>query len=119
MKDRACAVLLAAWIATGTVACGLLPFPGAPHECGFPDGTALAFAGQATLRQLGLSADLPAADLGATVYVTAEPVPFSGSVPAGAEPPADQRAYCALFDDEARMVSARGSVPVDWIPPGS
>jgi hypothetical protein len=88
-------------------------------ECGFPDDAGLAFAGRTTLRRLGLSTDLPAADLSAMVYVTVEPVPFSGSVPNGAEPPPDQRAYCALFDDDAGLLSAHGGVPIDWSPPGS
>jgi hypothetical protein len=112
---RLVAILLAA---TG-VSCALVPLPAAPLECGFREGTILAFAGRTTLRQLGLSADDPAADLNASVYVTAEPIPFSGSVPAGAEPPPDQRAYCALFDDGAGILSAHGGVPVDWRPPGS
>lgn len=110
---------VAVFLAATSASFGLLPFPSAPPDCGLPDGTALAFGGRTTLRQLGLSTDLPAADLGAMVYVTVEPVPFRGSVPAGAEPPPDQRAYCALFDDGAGMLSAHGGLPLDWVPPGS
>jgi hypothetical protein len=113
------AALVVAWLAMASAACGILPVSRAPAECGYPDGTALAYAGRTTLRHLGLSTDLPAADLSAMVYVTAEPVPFSGSIPAGAAPPGDSREYCALFDDDAGTLSARGGVPLDWRPPGS
>lgn len=108
------ASLFAIVLAASGAACGLLPLPRAPAECGFPDGTALAFAGRASLNQLGLSGGAPTDDAPAMVYVTAEPVPFNGSVPAGGQAPPDQPLYCALYDDGVR---AWGSIPADWSPP--
>jgi hypothetical protein len=108
----------------GIAGCGFLQ-SAAPLDCGFPDGTDLAFAGRTSLRQLALGDDSrlgdgrSTADLVGMVYVTRDPIPYAGSLPAGAHPPPDQRAYCAIYDEDAGIISAFGGVPVDWVPPGS
>ena len=117
VRHRIGALLLALALATTGVACGLLPFTRAPNECAFPEDTRLAFAGRTTLKRLGLNFDLPHSETAAMVYVTAEPVPHTFSVPHGAEVPPDQRLYCAIFDDDAVGLSAHGGVPDDWSPP--
>ena len=119
MTTRLRAALLTSALAAANMACGMVPFERAPTECGFPEDTQLAFAGRSTLGRLDLTNDAPAADLPAMVYVTAVPVPFTGSIPHGADPPPDQRMYCALFDEGAEVLSAHGGVPVDWTPPGT
>ena len=115
--NRLRAAFLASVLTATAVACGVLPSPRAPTGCGFPDDATLAYSGRTTLRRLGLSEDLPAADLPAMVYVTAEPIPFRGSIPNGAELPPDYRAWCAIYDDGAPMLTALGGVPIDWSPP--
>jgi hypothetical protein len=116
MKHRSRAGLLAFWIAATSVSCGLLPLPRAPAECRFHADTDLAFAGRTTLDRLGLGADRPDADVTGMVHVSAEPVPYSGPMPAGGGLPQDRRMYCAIYDDGSQV---RESIPDDWSPPGS
>jgi hypothetical protein len=108
-------------VAASTAGCAWLS-PEAPAGCGFPDGTALSFAGEASLTDLGLGErDIVAAGAitDATVgmiYVTKDAIPFSGSVPDTPNGPAivpEFRQYCADFGDAMKM----GGVPDDWSPP--
>ena len=101
------ATLLALVLASGA-GCGLLPPQAeAPPECGFPDGTALAFAGVATAEELGLQS-LNAA-VRNWVYVTAAPVVLRpGDAP-------EARMACRLWTTGGppEMIP----VPPDWVPP--
>lgn len=112
---RVGAICVVAAVAAAGSGCGVLPIGVA--QCRFPAGAPLAFEGRASLRQLGLGEGDPDADLVGMAYVTRDPVPYSGSLPVGARPPPDQRAYCVIYDDGADVLSAHGSVPMDWLPP--
>ena len=102
------ATLLALVLASGA-GCGLLPpLAEAPPECGFPDGTALAFAGVATPDELGLESF--SATARGWLYVTAAPVP---RLRAGG---GEDRMACRPWSwagGPPEMIP----VPPDWVPP--
>ena len=108
---------LAATVALGLAACGWLTPQPAPLECGFPEGTALAFSGETTLAQLRLDEQSNFAQRVGQIYVTRDKIPFTGSVPMTPNGPAvvpDFRHYCALLGDGATVI---GGAPDDWAPP--
>lgn len=90
----------------------------ADQRCGFPEGTALIFAGQTTPRAVGLTAGIDhGGGLLAHVYVTRDPVEIVLSIPfsRGPQPaPTALRAACAVYPDG--LVGMQ-SVPDDWRPP--
>lgn len=99
-----------------TVGCGWLSGPEAPSTCQFPDGAPLAFAGEATLNELGLGDGSNFDDRIGQIYVSRDPLPFTGSIPYVPGDPVvvpDHRQVCALYDD----ASSISSVPDDWTPP--
>ncbi len=108
---------LAAAAAVGLAACGWLTPQPAPIECGFPEGTVLAFAGETTLAQLQLDEQSNFDDRVGQIYVSRDKLPFSGSVPITPNGPAvvpDFRQFCALYGDDATLI---GGAPDDWAPP--
>jgi hypothetical protein len=113
---------LIAILAASTAGCAWLSPPEAPAGCGFPDGAALSFAGEASLNDLGLGEGTIVAAGAITdasvgmIYVTRDAIPFAGSVPITPNGPAvvrDFRQYCADYGD----AMALGGVPDDWTPP--
>ena len=98
--------VLLAGLAFALGACGLLPPDEAPAECGWPPGTELAFAEEASLVELGLEEGV-ASERG-MAYVSAEPITF----PNMDIPP--QRWFCLV---SARHAGYSGYVPDDWQPP--
>jgi hypothetical protein len=106
-------------LALAIAGCTLLPDRTTPAGCGFPEDAPLAFAGDASLAELGLGVGDGGAVTDATIgmiYVTRDPVPFTGSIPMTPNGPADVpdfRQYCADYGD----VMSLGGVPDDWTPP--
>ncbi len=105
---------LALAIATG---CALLTGPDAPAACGFPERTPLAYAGESSLVALDLADGRTTFDDAVgQIYVTQDPVPFTGSIPITPNGPAnvpDFRQYCAIYRDATSL----GGVPDGWRPP--
>lgn len=108
---------LAATVAVGLAACGWMTPQPAPPGCGFPEGTVLAFAGEATLAQLQLDEQSNFDDRVGQIYVSRDKLPFSGSLPDTPNGPPvipDFRQFCALYGENATVM---GGVPDDWAPP--
>jgi hypothetical protein len=76
-----------------------------------------AFAGEATLAELGLDQFAGGAELNrpARIWVTADPVQMGGGfAPAGVPQPPPERVVCVEWPDGSGMM---GPVPRDWQPP--
>ena len=90
------------------------PVPTPPADCDWALDTELAFAGEASLAELGLGAGNPFANLRGLAYVTAQPVDRGG---------APQREYCLMVDGLPAPPGVEppagmtGSVPDGWRPP--
>jgi hypothetical protein len=85
----------------------------APPECGFPEGTAFAYAGETSLTALGLATNSSGDHAIGRIFVTRDRIPFTGSLPytpAGPGVVPDQRQYCALYGESTSL----GGVPDDW-----
>lgn len=77
---------------------------------------AFAFAGQATLAELGLEqfGGGPDATRPGRIWVTAEPVQMGAGGPRGLLPPPPRRVVCVEWPDGSAMM---GDIPDDWQPP--
>jgi hypothetical protein len=109
------AVSLVVVVGLVTAGCAALPRNEAPASCEFPPGTALAFAGEASLDDAGLAPeDAPGRDRRGDLYVTVEVIKVAydrGS---------DRRRFCLVYPSETDQPSgdmAFGPVPHDWAPP--
>lgn len=79
----------------------------APSECGFPPGTVLAFAGEASLKEAGLldTKDQPGQNWIGDLYVTADPISID------MDPNSTRRRFCMLYQGRS---SAHGPVGRGW-----
>jgi hypothetical protein len=106
--------ILGAAVALSLVACALQQTDvTADAQCGFPDGTALAFAGEGSLRVLGLHRTL---DDRGMVYISRDPI-----VPidvARDVPVAPARLYCIVFPESEGIRPHVGPLPDGWTLPG-
>jgi hypothetical protein len=75
-----------------------------------------AFAGEATLAELGLDQFAGGPDLNrrARIWVTADPVQIGGGFAPGGPQPPPERVMCVEWPDGSAMM---GPVPRDWQPP--
>ena len=88
----------------------------APTECGFPEGTTLAYSGETSLAALGLGTNSSGDHAIGRIFVTNDRIPFTGSLPMTPTGPAvvpDQRQYCAIYRDSTSL----GGVPDGWTTP--
>jgi hypothetical protein len=113
-RPRWLALFVACLVLSG---CGVLPSDAsAPAECGFREGTVLAYAGETSLAALGLGTNSSGDHAIGRILVTLERIPFTGSrpnTPAGPAVVPDQRQYCALYAESTSL----GGVPDDWSVP--
>ena len=96
----------------------LMPRPSfgeAHRDCGFPRGTELIFAGEATLAQFDLFKEEPERFMRGDLYVTAEPLtPDPDIVPDEVLVP-PRRRFCLLGDqDRIGLIQIHSAVPEDW-----
>jgi hypothetical protein len=104
----------------GAAGCAaVFPLPEAPGDCQFPPGTAIGFAADASLVDVGLAEEPVGRPLGGgppdellrgRVYVTADEVVLWN------EPP-PSRYFCLIPPDDAGFRSIVGVVPPGWSEP--